>query len=73
MRQVFQLQYSEARDNSITEVEERADISETQKRTILGENAKRFLGLQYLDRANNEEKHYFARLKISLKRATVLL
>jgi len=45
MRQVFQLQYSEARDNSITEVEERAAISETQKRTILGENAKRFFGL----------------------------
>ena len=37
--------HAEARDNSITEIKERSDISETQKRKILGENAKKFFGL----------------------------
>jgi hypothetical protein len=33
---------AEARDNSITEIKERTDITEAQKKKILGENAKRF-------------------------------
>jgi predicted TIM-barrel fold metal-dependent hydrolase len=36
--------HAEARENSITEIKERNDISETQKKKILGENAKRFFG-----------------------------
>jgi len=34
--------HAEARDNSITEIKERNDINETQKKKILGANAKRF-------------------------------
>ena len=37
--------HAEARDNSISEIKERSDISETQKRLILGANAKRFFAL----------------------------
>jgi hypothetical protein len=37
--------HAEARDNSITEIKERTDISETQKKKILGGNAKRFFNL----------------------------
>lgn len=37
--------HAEARDNSITEIKERGDISEAQKQKILGENAKRFFGI----------------------------
>jgi predicted TIM-barrel fold metal-dependent hydrolase len=37
--------HAEARDNSITEIKERGDITEAQKKKILGENAKRFFGL----------------------------
>jgi predicted TIM-barrel fold metal-dependent hydrolase len=36
--------HAEARDNSISEIKERNDISETQKKKILGENARRFFG-----------------------------
>jgi hypothetical protein len=36
---------AEAKDNSIIEINERNDISDAQKREILGENAKRFFGL----------------------------
>jgi predicted TIM-barrel fold metal-dependent hydrolase len=37
--------HAEARDNSITEIKERNDISGAQKKKILGENAKKFFGL----------------------------
>jgi predicted TIM-barrel fold metal-dependent hydrolase len=37
--------HAEARDNSITEIKERGDINEIQKRKILGGNAKRFFNL----------------------------
>lgn len=37
--------HAEARDNSITEIKERNDISDEQKKKILGENAKLFFGL----------------------------
>ncbi len=37
--------HAEARDHSITEIKERADISDAQKKKILGDNAKRFFGL----------------------------
>jgi predicted TIM-barrel fold metal-dependent hydrolase len=37
--------HAEARDNSITEIKERSDIAENQKKKIPGENAKRFFGL----------------------------
>ena len=37
--------HAEARDNSITEIKERTDITETQKKKILGENARRFFAL----------------------------
>jgi predicted TIM-barrel fold metal-dependent hydrolase len=37
--------HAEARDNSITEIKERSDLTAAQKKKILGENAKRFLGL----------------------------
>ena len=36
---------AEARGNSITEIKERTDITETQKKKILGENARRFFAL----------------------------
>ena len=37
--------HAEASDNSITEINEHGDISEGQKKKILGENAKRFFKL----------------------------
>ena len=37
--------HAEARDHSITAIKERGDITEPQKRKILGENAKQFFGL----------------------------
>ena len=37
--------HAEALGNSITEINERTDITETQKKKILGENARRFFAL----------------------------
>jgi predicted TIM-barrel fold metal-dependent hydrolase len=37
--------HAEARDNSITEIKERTDITDAQKKKILGENAKWFFNL----------------------------
>jgi len=37
--------HAEARENSITEIKERNDITEAQKQKILGKNAKRFFAL----------------------------
>ena len=37
--------HAAARDNSISEIKERTDLTDAQKREIIGENAKRFFGL----------------------------
>ncbi len=37
--------HMEARENSLQDIAERDDLTEEQKRKILGENARRFYGL----------------------------
>ena len=37
--------HAEARENSINEIKEPDDLTELQKKKILGENARRFFGL----------------------------
>jgi len=37
--------HAEARENSISEIKERSDLTDAQKKKILGENAKNFFGL----------------------------